>query len=162
MWSADAGRVYLWGPTSPVPVSLYAVLYASDALQPPSADDLAGLLARSRQYNAEAGVTGQLVYIGRGEGGYQGAGRQPGHFVQWLEGEEAAVRALFEQIAEDPRHRIRCVAYAGPIRDRLFPTWTMAFRRADYNPGAASLELARLLELAEVPDGGTLPPAPTL
>ena len=32
----------------------------------------------------------------------------------------------------------------------------MAFRRADYNPGAASLELARLLELAEVPDSGSL------
>ncbi|MDX1419977.1 MAG: BLUF domain-containing protein [Rubricoccaceae bacterium] len=143
-------------------MSLYAILYTSDALHPPSADDLAGLLARARQSNAEAGVTGQLVYIGRGEGGYQGAGRQPGHFVQWLEGPEPGVCALYRQIEEDPRHRIRHVAYAGPIRHRLFPTWTMAFRRADYNPGAASLELARLLELAEVPDSGSLPPAPTL
>src|SRR5690606_41164378 len=100
--------------------------------------------------------------IGRGEGGHPGAGRQPGHFVQWLEGDEAAVRALFERIRHDPRHRLRRVAYQGPIRDRLFPSWTMAFRRADYNPGAASLELARLLELAEVPGRGTLPPAPTL
>jgi hypothetical protein len=142
-------------------VALYAVLYASDALHPPSADDLAALLARSREHNATQGLTGQLVYIGRGEAGEEGAGRHPGHFVQWLEGDERAVRAIFDRIRQDPRHRVQRVPYAGPLPRRLFPSWTMAFRRADYNPGAATLELARLLELADVPDSA-LPPAPTL
>jgi hypothetical protein len=142
-------------------VPLYAVLYASDAAAPPTADDLAVLLARARERNAARGITGQLVYMGRGEAGLEGAGRHPGHFVQWLEGDEADVRALFARIRQDSRHAVRRVAYAGTLRRRLFPSWTMAFRRADYNPGAATLELARLLELADMP-GGPLPPAPTL
>jgi hypothetical protein len=142
-------------------VALYAVLYASDALRPPSADDLAVLLARARAYNAAHGITGQLVYIGRGEAGGEGAGRHPGNFVQWLEGEEYPVRELFDRIGQDARHFVQRIPYAGPLPRQLFPSWTMAFRRADYNPGAATLELARLLELADVP-GSALPPAPTL
>ena len=149
-------------------MTLYAILYASDALVSPTADDLAVLLARARQHNEEWGVTGHLTYIGRGGVPYEHGGRHPGHFVQWLEGEADVVRSLYRQIRDDRRHRVRGVAYAGPLRERLFPTWTMAFRRADYNPAAVELELTRLLELVEQEEGsgrtagGPLPPAPSL
>ena len=49
------------------------------------------LLAVARRNNPRAGVTGQLLY-------------KDGNFMQLIEGDEAAVRALFARIERDPRH----------------------------------------------------------
>ena len=108
-----------------------------------------------------AGSLASSSTSGAGPPSAEGAGHHPSHYVQWLEGYEAPVRAVFERVRRDDRHAVQRVPYAGPIRRRLFPSWTMALRLADYNSGAATLELARLLELADVP-GSPLPPAPTL
>lgn len=45
-----------------------------------------------------------------------------------LEGEEEAVRALYELIRGDPRHQY-VIAYADkPIAERTFAEWAMAFQ----------------------------------
>lgn len=133
--------------------TFFALLYASRAVEAPTADDLAALLVHSRRSNKRHHITGHLTYIGLG-------GRQaevPGYYVQWLEGERDCVETLFRQrIAQDPRHAVERIAYAGSIRQRVFPRWSMRFQRSDFNPAAVTLELARLLGLAEDPSGSPL------
>ena len=51
--------------------------------------------------------------------------------MQWIEGERAAVRALYAHIRDDPRHADCEVIAEGPTEDlvgrdgRLFPGWDM-------------------------------------
>lgn len=52
-------------------------------------------------------------------------------FVQVLEGEETAVRALFERISDNPRHGSVSLLEAGQIGDRVFSRWAMAKVAAD-------------------------------
>ena len=47
-------------------------------------------------------------------------------FVQTLEGEEAAVRGLYESIARDPRHDHLELLEEHMVQDRVFARWAMA------------------------------------
>lgn len=97
---------------------LYSLTYGSSAAVPFSPQDLRELLQRSCAHNARAGITGLLLYRG-------------GNFIQVLEGEELAVRALYGRIAADPRHGGTIVLLQGPIGAREFADWSMAFRDLD-------------------------------
>lgn len=120
----------------------YGLLYTSTPTRPPSADDLAKLLVRARANNETRGITGSLTYLGYG--GYRG--ETPGHYVQWLEGPEEALCELFYgRITHDPRHTIERIEFTGPIRDRVFPTWSMDFRRAEAAPDAIRAVIVNLL-----------------
>lgn len=77
-------------------------------------DDIADILVRSRQNNQRLGITGLLVY-------------RDGNVLQFLEGEQEAVRALFGHISKDPRHRRVIQLYERVILERDFPEWTMGF-----------------------------------
>jgi hypothetical protein len=77
--------------------------------------DLVGLLVIARMYNQNAGITGALVY---GEG----------QFIQVIEGEEEAVRSLYDTIVRDPRHTSILKLADKPIAERTFSGWSMAFR----------------------------------
>lgn len=46
--------------------------------------------------------------------------------MQYLEGEEAVVRALLDRIRHDERHHDVRVAFEDFIEERLFPDWAMA------------------------------------
>ncbi len=94
---------------------MHQIIYLSQATQPLSTMDLIGLLVRSRSYNQQTGITGSLVY---GEG----------QFIQVLEGEEVAVRSLYDAIVRDPRHRAILKLVDKPIAQRTFAGWSMAFR----------------------------------
>jgi hypothetical protein len=70
------------------------------------------ILAQSRAHNPESGVTGILCYSGD-------------IFMQVLEGGRREVSALYQLIANDPRHRDVELLYFEEISERRFASWTM-------------------------------------
>lgn len=98
--------------------SVYQVLYRSRATHAPTETDLQALLEWSRTYNAQQQLTGLLLY-------------SDGRFVQLVEGSEAAVRALYARIQQDPRHTQVVTLSDGPGPQRWFADWHMAFGQVD-------------------------------
>ena len=93
---------------------MHRIIYLSWATRPFSDEQLHTLLRKARSRNIEVGITGFLLY-----------GNDC--FLQVLEGEEVAVRTLYEYIKGDARHR-DVTAYADkPIPQRAFAEWAMAF-----------------------------------
>lgn len=76
------------------------------------AADLAAILEVSRRNNGAAGVTGLLCHI-------------DGSFLQFLEGEEQAVRETFGRISQDERHADLIKVHDATIAERAFGDWSM-------------------------------------
>jgi hypothetical protein len=94
---------------------MHHIIYLSRVSQKLSPEELVVLLKKARRSNELAGITGAMVY-GQGQ------------FVQILEGEKAAVTALYERIVADSRHRAILKLADKPIVERTFVEWSMAFR----------------------------------
>jgi hypothetical protein len=104
-----------------------SLTYMSRAVGRFSEEDLQQILAVSRVNNQRDGLTGMLLYADE-------------HFIQTLEGEEAAVDAAFTRIGADPRHRDVEVTLRDQVSERNFDAWSMGFKRvssheADEIPG---------------------------
>lgn len=97
---------------------LYRLVYASKNLLQGSdiskRDAVAQILAASQSNNAKVGVTGALMFNG-------------GAFAQVLEGPRRGVEVTFERIQQDPRHGDVTVLQCGPVEQRAFSSWSMAF-----------------------------------
>lgn len=93
----------------------FYMLYVSSATRLLRPSELKDLLATSRANNEKASISGMLLYKG-------------GNFMQLLEGDETAVRALYHRIERDPRHRGSIVLLEGTAEERQFPAWSMGFR----------------------------------
>jgi hypothetical protein len=74
--------------------------------------DLKDILAVARPHNRAAGITGALCLIN-------------GVYIQYIEGEEEDVTALFQRILRDPRHSGAKVMDRAAIESRAFSAWTM-------------------------------------
>lgn len=116
---------------------MYHLIYVSQAAQPMREDELADILAHSRNYNSANDVTGLLIYRFAPDSGR-------GNFMQLLEGEREEVRNLFERICADPRHHTKILLEEGESGGRHFPDWSMGFRDVDTadladHPGFADL-----------------------
>ena len=98
--------------------SLFRVLYCSRnrvanaglEIEP----DINRILAVSRRNNSRDLVTGCLLF-------------SEGCFAQVLEGSREAVETTFERIQNDDRHSDVVVLQVGPVEERDFPSWSMAF-----------------------------------
>jgi hypothetical protein len=90
------------------------LIYGSSAKKSMSSEELLEILTRAREKNRRLGITGMLLYKG-------------GNFLQVLEGEESAVRPLFETIKQDPRHHQVELIAQRPIAQRAFAEWEMGF-----------------------------------
>lgn len=99
-------------------MALYELIYVSQASRDLPSEALAQLLDKARAHNAALGITGMMVYHRRG-------------FIQLLEGEQEAVQALYDRIDRDPRHQQLRKIWDGPIHERGFPDWSMAFVAPD-------------------------------
>ena len=99
-------------------MALYEIIYVSLASRDMRPEDLAQLLDKARAHNAEQGITGMMVYHRR-------------QFIQLLEGERDAVQSLYDRIAGDVRHQQLRKIWDGPIRERGFSDWGMAFVAPD-------------------------------
>ncbi|GAA0858412.1 BLUF domain-containing protein [Aliiglaciecola litoralis] len=90
------------------------LLYTSVAKKELEQHELEGLLAQSRANNAQADVTGLLLY-------------RNGCFMQVLEGPESKVDTLYASISADTRHKNVFLLYESAISERDFAQWSMAF-----------------------------------
>jgi len=97
---------------------LHSLVYVSAAVDSFSDDALQELLTRARRKNAQLDVTGLLLY-------------SDGNFMQYLEGSQATVGTLFEEICRDPRHHRVITLVDEPVARREFGDWAMAYRRVD-------------------------------
>jgi len=98
--------------------ALYCISYVSTQAYAMTSDDLRGILEHAREKNARLGITGVLLH--RGDS-----------FFQILEGGEEEVRGLYETIAADTRHQRVEIVTEGPVSEREFTDWQMAFIELD-------------------------------
>lgn len=84
--------------------------------------ELETILEISRRNNVRDGLTGMLCHY-------------DGSFLQFLEGEAAAVTAAFERIRRDGRHTGLIEVDRRRIEERAFPDWSMALAKVqDLSP----------------------------
>jgi hypothetical protein len=141
-------------PIPTIMADLFTLLYRSRAVRALDAHDLLRLLMISLRNNARDGITGVLLYgpldpVPGAEADlavltsvvpFDG----PGAFVQWLEGPEDMVRALyFDRIAHDARHTDLVLIETGTSTHRLFPHWAMALEPSRALPSSVAA-IARL------------------
>lgn len=91
---------------------LITLVYISDAADDFTPARLVELLHESRTNNDRLGITGFLVY-------------RDGTFIQILEGRRDDVRALYERISRDARHRGIRIVLEEEIDARRFEQWSM-------------------------------------
>lgn len=107
---------------------LHTIAYTSFATREHSLKELEVWLKDFRAKNQRLGITGLLVYERK-------------IFCQFLEGEEATVRELIQEIWADKRHVYPELKLDMPIQNRAFPDWDMGLQ------GLSSVENCSLSEL---------------
>ena len=98
-------------------IPVYRLMYMSTVCDQTSDADIQAILATAQRFNATAGITGMLLCVER-------------QFLQYLEGEEQAVEALYKRIAKDPRHSGVLRLFGGRYPRRVFEGWSMGFQQA--------------------------------
>ena len=99
---------------------MLSLIYVSSSVREMNPEELMDILKVSRENNVVSDVTGLLLYKG-------------GNFMQALEGPDDVVRALYEKIKKDPRHKDVSIISTEQIQKRQFSAWEMAFTNLD-NP----------------------------
>ena len=93
---------------------MYRIVYVSAATRLLDQSALLSLMDQARGKNQRLGITGMLLY-------------RDGNFIQLLEGEEAAVKAVYRSITADPRHTGIILLLEEGTDCRLFADWSMGF-----------------------------------
>ncbi|MBO6503349.1 MAG: BLUF domain-containing protein [Kordiimonadaceae bacterium] len=97
---------------------MHTIIYTSREAQFFSDEDIETLLVGARSHNQASDITGVLLYFDL-------------VFFQVLEGPKEALEKLFARIVEDSRHKDVMLQVNEPISARLFPNWSMAYRKLD-------------------------------
>jgi hypothetical protein len=95
---------------------MFFTVYVSSAVHLFSDEELTALLETSRRNNAQAGITGMLLY-------------KDGNFMQFLEGPKDKVCALLEKIKTDLRHKGMIILLQQEHAEREFIDWSMGFKK---------------------------------
>jgi Sensors of blue-light using FAD len=93
---------------------MYELLYTSVATSELSDDSILDILNVARDKNKRLNITGMLIY-------------HKHEFMQLLEGEKKDVLNVYSSIEVDERHTSVEVFHEGPIDERCFTDWSMAF-----------------------------------
>ena len=91
---------------------LVRLMYASRAAEPVKPETLNAILKKSTHNNPSVGVTGVLCFSGD-------------IYLQVLEGGRTQVSALYNRIAQDPRHHGVVLLSYDEIDERSFASWAM-------------------------------------
>lgn len=120
---------------------MFRLIYSSHSkVSPEDAEhELGSIFTVARRNNHGAGITGALLITERA-------------FAQTLEGDEPAVRELYDRIAHDPRHDNVSVLEEGDVDDRVFGRWAMA-KVAD--GGAPDIRLLSNASRGRIVEAGT-------
>ncbi len=97
---------------------LYRMVYISTVKREVTLEVVEEIIASSGKLNRVQGISGLLLYDGR-------------RFLQFLEGEETLVRALYAKIKKDPRHLGCLILRETRSEERCFESWDMAMRYID-------------------------------
>lgn len=108
---------------------MYHLMYVSYATNNFTDNDLTDLLIKARKNNSSLGITGMLIH-------------REGNFIQVLEGEELAVKNLYEVIKADRRHDGVIIMSEGEVQERQFGSWAMDFRNYSKNGLFTQAEMA--------------------
>ena len=91
---------------------LVRLMYASRAADSVNQNELVAILKKSKANNPPVGITGVLCF-------------SAGIFLQVLEGGRSPVSALYNTIANDPRHRDVVLLSYEEVDERHFAGWSM-------------------------------------
>lgn len=94
---------------------MYTLIYSSGVESYLGDIDISSLLYAARQSNAKHKITGIFLNIN-------------GKFIQVIEGEESAVKKLYEIISRDRRHKDLSVLLEKEIGKRKFDGWNLGFK----------------------------------
>src|SRR6478672_8325986 len=100
---------------------MLSITYISTALKKLSNDELVTLLATWRSCNLRFDITGLLLY-------------KAGSFIQTIEGPEASILRLYDNIKHDPLHTNVVTVLQESIQERHFIHWSMGFQLVDKLP----------------------------
>lgn len=91
---------------------LVRLMYVSRAADSVNQNELVAILKKSKANNVGVGVTGVLCF-------------SAGIFLQVIEGGRSAVSALYNRIANDPRHHDVVLLSYEEVNERSFAGWSM-------------------------------------
>ena len=97
---------------------LHEALYVSTIAPDEPLSVVADIAGRARTYNAAHDITGVLIFDGM-------------RFCQQLEGQQKEVLALIEHISNDKRHTNVTIFHHGPLTERRFKSFALAFTNMD-------------------------------
>lgn len=112
---------------------MFYLVYVSAASKLMDDVELEDVLKTSRLNNKERGITGMLLY-------------SEGTFMQVLEGEQDEVLSLYNKIEMDDRHKGIIKLASGKLDERIFGSWSMAFK------SATSQEFSKISDFADSRD----------
>ena len=95
---------------------MHAIAYVSAASWNLLDEQIERIVSESRRLNAINGITGVLVYC-------------DANFMQYIEGDEAAVMETFARIRASASHRQISELMSQPILEREFADWALGFVR---------------------------------
>lgn len=106
---------------------IYELIYVStlDPNAPPTV--VADIAHKARRFNDANGITGMLVFDGM-------------RFCQQIEGSQKQVLTLLERIRDDSRHINLEVVHHGPLTQRRFRNFSLAYTTMDDETALADLE----------------------
>lgn len=107
-------------------MSYYRIVFISTATINFGEAELLRLLGQARKLNGQYNIAGILAY-------------SEGKFMQVLEGEEAAVKTVYANIAADLRHGKLEKLADGPVARCEFANWHMGFAEAAHQQGHPNL-----------------------
>lgn len=96
---------------------LCALVYVSSASGRLRAEQIDGILASSRRFNAQTEVTGALLH-------------HDGSFLQYLEGPADGLERVWQRVVSCPLHRGINALVREPVPQRQFDRWHMGFAEA--------------------------------
>lgn len=110
---------------------MYSLVYRSVADESFILPEMYSMLSRARDFNAENGITGCLLYHNT-------------NFLQLIEGEEKKVDTLFHKIASDSRHHQVEILQQRQQEHRMFNKWSMAFHDYGQNGQSAFIKMGQI------------------
>ncbi len=126
---------------------MFCLVYTSTAKPDFDRTQVQMMLEKARVFNNSNGITGCLLYY-------------KGEFLQYLEGNQVKVLALFDKIQKDQRHCDVELISHGNINAREFKKWDMAYE--DFYGDNDTLQFLKLLVSSYLePSEKALDPNPT-
>ncbi len=99
---------------------MYELIYRSVVKPNLNASDIEKILKTARNFNSKNEITGCLLFHNN-------------EFIQILEGDKSILHALYNSIKKDNRHNKVMLLAESETKDRVFPSWSMAYHELNEN-----------------------------